>query len=669
MWLGLLPGVLAQMILGWLVYALDGSSSSSFIWIYLPMLLVNITLGLSLIILMGLLVRRTVVLVIIWVMFWLALSILRQGIEEFRPFQEAALINFNFGNLRLSPSLGLGLYQPTVTGMLFWFLGIALLGIWLTLLFYPLLDSRRALQRKWFLLLGGLVSAGMLAVGVLTTQNAGRASAIPVSPYDIQLDRWRVLAQTLEVIVDTGTDTLQGSSSLTLTAEQPGKEQLVVLKLNPGLEVVEISTNKGEILATKRVGDSLIITLTDTPQEVLKLNLTWQGKIQVTYSDYQMRWQYQAPLTPRTDMPQPIGALLLDNLGFLTRDGDWYPWPWTISSHQADQNRVTIHVKGDVLILPSSDDQTLHWEGNVALPPLLLVLPPRSMLQVDGINTYISEMSNAILGEQMQIYASAIRKLWVQIEAPMPKHIVVMPYIGDILLSEDLLVVPDGSSYYHAASISGLFGGYASSASQSQIERTLIAALTRQWIFDMVPPSKAPYLQAFPRGTQAAYQISSFESETLLAIDEMSWKQIGGRWVQPLLAPDVSYFWSPRLNVELNPPGELSAVAAWLAIELAGPDVRQQDLTIIQGLNAENQGWISGTQRRGRESALLPFVLDAREARDIVLTLHEWAEVVGIERAVQLTFQTIQETRPQQIQELFRELEAQSGVPIQETEQ
>jgi hypothetical protein len=138
--------------------------------------------------------------------------------------------------------------------------------------------------------------------------------------------------------------------------------------------------------------------------------------------------------------------------------------------------------------------------------------------------------------------------------------------------------------------------------------------------------------------------------------------------VQPLFVPDVSYNWSPRLNVELNPSGELSAVAAWIAIELADPDVRRQDLTILQVLNAENRSFISGPQLRDRESALLPFVLDAREARNTVLVMHEWAEEVGIEQAVQLTFQTIQETRPQRIQELFRDLETRSGIPIREVE-
>jgi hypothetical protein len=138
--------------------------------------------------------------------------------------------------------------------------------------------------------------------------------------------------------------------------------------------------------------------------------------------------------------------------------------------------------------------------------------------------------------------------------------------------------------------------------------------------------------------------------------------------VQPLFVPDVSYNWSPRLNVELNPSGELSAVSAWLAIELADPDVRRQDLTILQGLNAENRSFISGPQLRERESALLPFVLDARDARNTVLLMHEWAEEVGIEQAVHLSLQTIQETRPQRIQELFQELEERSGVPIQEIE-
>jgi hypothetical protein len=680
MWLGLLPGILAQVILWSLVYALDGSLSLRYVWVYfLPLLLVNLSLALNLVTVMGLLVRRTVVLVITWVAFWILLSLLRQGIEEFRPFQEAALLTINFENMKISPALGFGLYHPTVMAMVIWFLGIALLGLGLAALLYPLVDRRRALRDKRPALFSIAASSAILVIGYLANQSVGRASAIPTSPFDIQLNRWYVAARELDLSLDADRGAMLGSATLTLLPQVSIEDPLLVLKLNPGLEVTEITTGDGKSLHAERHGDSLVITLSETPRDAVTLNLSWEGTPRIPYPDYQMRWSYQAPLVPRTDTPQPVGALLLDGIGFLARDGDWHPWPWTNSPHQAEYNHVAIQVRGDAMALPPSGGQALQWQGK-ELPSLLLVLPPERNNQHDDIQLHFGVMSGSVLVEKLELYANAAKELWRTIGMPPPHHIVAMPYISEIILSSDLLLVPEGSAYYHSPSILPLFSRTASlpeveravatarSTSFPELERAVAAALARQWFFELVPPPPALYIQALPRGTGPVYQIvGSVTNETVIK-DEYTWEQLGGRWVQPLHIPDASYNWTPRLEVALKPPGELSAVAAWIAIELSPPQLRQDDLETLRRSSAGKPETHSGSQQRELDSALLPFVLIAPQAREIVLSLHDWAVEIGMEHAVRLTLQTIRETHPQRAHELFTELEVRSGSPIQEVE-
>ncbi len=78
-------------------------------------------------------------------------------------------------------------------------------------------------------------------------------------------------------------------------------------------------------------------------------------------------------------MPVPLKALLIPQGGFLLRDGDWMPWPWTSTPHQAGQNSLTIRpVGGEAVAARPIQEGAVTWKGD--LPKGLVAFLPSKQI-------------------------------------------------------------------------------------------------------------------------------------------------------------------------------------------------------------------------------------------------------------------------------------------------
>ena len=401
LWLGLLPGTLLQLT-GWFLADLFFPNSFS-LWIWpasLAFLLLANTVGLFLTALLAMLLRRMVPLLITWMVLWLWLFldvIFSEAMAEgFTPMQAKIFTNIFFYNLPLSPSLGLGLSSGRVFGMAGWFLGLGLLAASLGLAVSLAADRRRAMRRSW--ILPALILVGVLAAagGYALNARAAAATAVRPSPYDPQIDAWEVDRQQTEVEVNASTGMISGTSRLTLAPVQSLAKPELVLRLNPGLEVAYARDGSGEDLPARRVGDSLVVSLPAIPTGPIQLDLAWQGRLQISYLSFEQKWRFQdAPDPyPYTYMPLPLKALVIPQGGFLLRDGDWMPWPWSSMPHQAGQNSLTIRpVGGEAAAAHPIQDGAVTWEG--MLPKGLVAFLPAKQMTSGATTLAVSPLAGS----------------------------------------------------------------------------------------------------------------------------------------------------------------------------------------------------------------------------------------------------------------------------------
>jgi hypothetical protein len=667
LWLGLLPGIGIQTCIWWLMALLTPGVSPGVIWLYfLPLALIAMSLGLSMVILLALIIRRTLPLIIIWVALAIWLYLGRVGLDTFRPFQELSLLNINFSHLKISPSVGLGLYRTQVISLGIWFIGISLLVASLALLLYPLVDRRRTLRYRWTLPLSTLAAVGLMSIGYFSNVQAFQSQTLTHSPFEIQLNEWQVQEHILDVKVNAFEDSISGSSRLTLEKFGGLDQSSIVLKLNPGMEFIEIQDRHGVSLNVERDGDSIIVELPGPFQESITLQTTWMGNIHIPYTWYAREWWYDMPVTFSANEPEAIKGMLVNGVGFLMRDGDWYPWPWTEGPHQADTDQVNIEViPENISTIPARQAGFIRYEG--ILPPVLLVLPPSNTHVEEDITLYAGKGTNSLLEKQLTSYARAAIELWETIGEQHPRHIIAMPYLSGIVLSENLLLIPEGTAFYHDPSIYRLYKDYVIGIEQSTLERAAMASLARAWLFSIYPPPPAPYLQALP-SLKGGFGINDSWREAGYVFTESQWYEVGGRWIQPVDIPDVVYSWTPRRNETLTASGEFSAIGFWIASELGDLEVRQADLDLMLRMNSEyeTQGRIPTELRVISFEYLWPYVLEALDARFLVLSLHDWATIIGQDSAIDLVITSVMKNVHQDVDALLFELEGRSGVPIEE---
>ena len=643
LWLALLPALLTQIGTCWLLSSLLSGIRAGLFWTCgAPLLIVAMAAGMGLVALMTMLLRRTLPVLIIWGALYLLTS---AGLDD-SARQATSLLNITFSALELSPSLGLGLYQPLVNGLSLWFLGVGGLAASMAVGIALLVDRRRAIRHTSLfvpcvLIAGALGGSGFQIRGQLLAQQVP-----PASPVDIQQDAWTVHEHSLQATVDGQHGTVAGTTNLVLEPIGSLTTDQIVLRLNPGIELSEARDGSGRGLAATRAGDGVIITLSPIPAGAgpepaegpgpgpvegrFSLHLAWGGEPShppLAEHQYPLGWGFQAVNTP-----QPLRALIVDGVGFLLRDGDWYPWPWTTRPHQAESNRVALQMTTGSG--PASLSLPEVWEGE--LPPALLVMPPQGEHEVAEGTVHVGSLAGDQMIERLGLFAELIPSLSEAIgDAQPPTHIVALPYLSDFVWSGDLLLVPEGIGY-----ISSVWIGpaYRVGVTRAIEKRAILTALARAWLSGHSPvPSRLIWAEARWR----------------------RWLGHPGRWIEPLdFGREHTY--------ALTRVGQADAVALWISVELADPDVRQTILALLRTPTVGDHGAI----RADVVAQLLPLSVgySQEEINAIVSALHEWAEEIGRERALSLVGDVVRRRSGLyfDLERLLADLERASGASVVE---
>ncbi len=667
LWVGLLPGSLLQVMAWFLADLFFPNSFGLWIWpLSLAFLLLANALGVFLTALLAMLARRMVPLMLTWMVAWLWLFldvIFSQGLSEgFNPMQGKVFNNIFFLNLPLSPSLGLGLSSGRVLGMAGWFFGLGCLAAALGLAVSTYADRRRAVRRPLFV--PALVIAGALlaAGGYALNARAAAASAMPPSPYDPQIDTWKVESQVTEVEVDASTGVISGASRLTLAPISPVGKPEVVLRLNPGLALAYARDGSGSPFPARRDGDSVVISLPAVPSGPFPIELAWRGRLQIPYLSYEQSWRFpDGPGdTPYMYMPAPLKQLLAPQGGFLLRDGDWMPWPWSTAPHQAGQNSLTIRpTGGEAVAAQPIQDGAAVWNG--ALPQGLVSFLPAKKTPLGTASLSVSPLAGSQHTARAGSFAAAAGQLAGVLGEQPPRNVVVTPYLSDLVWNDGLLLIPDWSGFNHSLELYWLYQQDAGGPKQELVRRTALFLLTRHWLHQRYPPSRMPF-QPLLSPRQGPSEVVS-----LADVSEARWTAEDGHWLQFAESMDLAVDWSGRRKVAPTPAGEQSAMAFWLAMELADEQTRQADLDLLEyfaGVGQELAGW--GDRYRMMQKLGWPSIMEARQARELIGNLHEWAVQVGPEEAVRIGIEAIRQAPTWDQGRILEEMIARSGVPIGE---
>jgi hypothetical protein len=545
--------------------------------------------------------------------------------------------------------------------MILWFAGISLFVLCLALYLSLITDRRKSIGKSRVTYLVSAAAILLLVAGFLINRRAVSAHAMLPSPFDIQQEMWQVDTNLMKVNVNTDTGYIEGKSLMILKTLQQVETTQVVLKLNPGFELQAVQDGTGSALNVKREGDGVVIELLEPPGESLTLQLSWQGKLYLPVQAFGLRWKYpDAPGVYRNEIPRPPGALLFNGIGYLLRDGDWYPWPWIAGPRQAQVNQITISSEAEnVLSSMPLESGEASWEGE--MPPVFLVFHPPGKETVGEGEIFIGSLSGSQQLEKSRLFAAAMRDLSPILGIKPAKNLVALPYLGKIIWTEDLLLVPDGSGFYTPKAFETALNLVISPQNPPLFTRVFYYALVRTWLFTLIPPE--PELYGHPT---IEYEGKEIKDQSL-DFPQNLWQEERGRWFQPPEVLDLKYVWNPRRSTYIKPSGEFASLAFWIAMELSDPQVMREDLDLMAYLDTPESEEAGGTARYTRRANLLwPYFLECKAARDIVTSFHSFGELIGQERAIELVVQIIREMRPATIEELIGELETRSGVQFRE---
>ena len=663
LWLGLAAGSLLQ-IAGWFLASLLWFNIlTEWVWLFsLAIYLLANTLGLSMVFLLAVLTRRTLPTMLAWAALWVWLFysvIFSEGLDEtFNPILSSAFTNIFFHNLTLSPSLGLGLAQGHVLGMFAWFLGISLVAFSLALLLSPLLDARRSTRTTWFA--PTLAACALLAAfgGYALNASAITAHAISPSPQDVQVDAWDVTRQHTVVEVDASSGVISGAMQIEL-APAPDimiNRPEIVLRLNRGLVVTSASDAASQELPIERVGDSVVIGLPAIPQAQVNLNLTWEGQLQIPYTAFEQPWQwFDGPgYIGFAYMPQTLGGLVQPNGGFLLRDGDWMPWPWVSLPHQARQNYIEIRPSGaEAAASVALVNGAAVWQG--LIPRDLLVFLPGRQINADGVTLALSPLAGGQHLGRAALFSRAATELARLFGVEPPQTVVTVPYLNKLSWSGDLLLVPDGSGYYQEIANYWLYAhDITNQQKQQALRRAAIYALARVYLHGQrsATPLEIKALLA-PAGGSPGLATANTH-------DDADWWAGRGRWVQAPETFDYATDWSVRRKISMTPQGEWSAVAFWLAMELADDEIRQADLDGFAIFDQTHINNDAHERNRVMRKLIWPAFMDAERGRAIILQLHEFTLRYETQKTLDLFAAVFQDSRPETVDQLLAEMENRS---------
>jgi hypothetical protein len=547
--------------------------------------------------------------------------------------------------------------------MFAWFFGLGLVVLSLALLLTARLDQRRSTRHGW--LTSSLAGVALLAAvgGYLINARGVRVHAAPRSPQDVQVDVWQVLSQHTEMDVNAKNGTISGTSKMVFSLADEIKQAEMVLRLNAGLDLTEASDETGRTLSAERVGDSVVIALPAMPQAPVTLYLAWEGHLQIPYLAFEQEWRwYDGPDDYRfTYMPQALRGLVKPRGGYLLRDGDWMPWPWSTGPHQAAENSLVIRPHGaEVVASVPLENGMVVWQGT--LPEGLLVFLPGKQEDTGSITLAMSGLASRQHLEQARLFANAVSTLARLFDTPLPRYVVVLPYLNKVIWSGDLVLVPDGSGDYIELSFFWLYQQDVTLPHQQRYWQRSAFTLARAYLLDRAAPA--------PRRIKALMPAKDQRSELVnaAAFDEEKWAEGYGRWVQEPESFDFQTQWSPRRLLILNQQGEWGALAFWLAMELSDEETRQADLDGLIFFDQTHPNEDRSERYDLMWKRIWPELLDAKESRELVFRLHGMAERLGAQEVLSLLAAALRETRPETVDQLLVDMDERSENQINEVQ-
>jgi hypothetical protein len=271
---------------------------------------------------------------------------------------------------------------------------------------------------------------------------------------------------------------------------------------------------------------------------------------------------------------------------------------------------------------------------------------------------YTGRLAGSELRGRIQSFAGSGNQILQVLGEPQLRHVVALPYLDQIFLSGDLLLVPEGSGHYLSEPIYDLFS---SDGDPGVSERSVMFLTARAWLLGRFPADPSSFGQVSPEGDRQVFYfvIPKFYPET--------WAADHGRWVQLPEVPDMAETYISRRQASLNPWGERAVVAFWLAMELSAPDVRQEDLNLVQAFHHDTRpGYGLRYQRMSQRK--MPYFFETPQARRLLWGLHLWTEAVGQDQALAWAAQALHEDQSEAVSRFLARLGQLSGVEVKESE-
>ncbi|MBX3144910.1 MAG: hypothetical protein KF813_14210 [Trueperaceae bacterium] len=642
----LVPSLLMHLLARWALGKFIGGQAS---WTLLTVgpwtALASLTLGLGLLACLSVLLRRTLPILLVWLGLWFfalsRLGGLYGGSGTNLPLIDS--MNVLYEGLSLSPSVALGLAKPLVTGLATWFalLGAALLGLWLILL--PRFDARRADRWRPAPIALAVLAAGAAAWAYLSFGAEVRAQAPVSTPRSVQLDEWQVLARNLEATFAPNAATpIEGTVLLTLAPVLSDRDEspptTLVLRLRPGMTatVRSMGTSGTIELSATRAGDSVIVDLADTHTSAggtLDLSVDFAGQPIWSYADH----RYQQGMSfPFVDSPQEMTAAAVQGVGFLLRDADWYPWPWTTYAQVGQaEDRVTISLEHSHSIN----------EYNGQIPQLLATASPNRM--PEGPVDSGRDTGAGVVRALAALERNAPR-LWVRLGETTTPTAVALPYIPDVIANPETIAIPEAADLRNGVFLSPV---YRAPRVPDVADRAATYVAARAWLnggslarsgFAPADWDTEPRAGDFPTSKLAPRAGTEYR---LLRVPRIG--VLRAPWSSIWLGADPNHY-------------DVDPFALWLAIETADEQVKRDDLALLRGLG-RNQQDVFDLRDRG-----LPWSLYMRLGTvRITLALVDWAEQIGSDAALRLFADTYREAQDHSHESILASLSAASGAHIE----
>jgi ABC-type transport system involved in multi-copper enzyme maturation permease subunit len=391
--------------------------------------------------------------------------------------------NFLPAGVFYSAILGLGPDQtPLLANRLLWS-GVACLALLASVFLYAWRERRArwSTHAPWRLGLIGLAGMGLALGGWLVLDHS--AASLQADPLPAQLlalnvpanslasrrgnvqpgptvgqpsSGWRALDVrdlAVEVSLIPASGHLAGEATLNLHYRGQAALEKLPLILNRGLQVERVlDLDTGQEVAFTRTGAELLLR----PRPSLASGAVWTIKIIYAgrYKTPRVAYRDQDPCLHRVvEARSHVGQ----DVAFLTRDGDWYPWPLSFSTRreatglltvQLPAGRQTFHTGREVA------DGKLIWEGRWPAPLVASYTPDKlQRLDVAGGHAYLADPGDVVAREEALDYAAAYAGMsrWLEEKASsvtlVQVPLILQPLAASTASGQDVLFIPEGTSF------------------------------------------------------------------------------------------------------------------------------------------------------------------------------------------------------------------------------